>query len=260
MTEKVAQRGARAPGSTSGGQAVSHLSVREREAMGKDARVRAHRASQAEFEPTSSRPDPVELLEGQSQGRVQELVPIRYGRMLVSAFTFYRGAALLMASDLATTPNSGLKVQLCGDAHLSNFGLFASPERALMFDVNDFDETLPGPWEWDVKRLAASAVIAARDQEFTAKEARTAAIEVGASLPTGDGTTSRNVHARRLVLPHRCCAAARRPSDGSPHHRVEGRQAHGKAQQEGSWTRPVPGTACRPSANSLRWSTASAGS
>ncbi len=181
MTEKVAQRGARAPGSTSGGQAVSHLSVREREAMGKDARVRAHRASQAEFKPTSSRPDPVDLLEGQSQGRVQELVPIRYGRMLVSAFTFYRGAALLMASDLATTPNSGLKVQLCGDAHLSNFGLFASPERALMFDVNDFDETLPGPWEWDVKRLAASAVIAARDQEFTAKEARTAAIEVGAA-------------------------------------------------------------------------------
>ncbi len=181
MAEKVVQRRARAPESTGGGQALSHLSVRERAAMGKDARVRAHRASQAEFEPKSSRPDPVELLEGQSQGRVQELVPIRYGRMLVSAFTFYRGAALIMASDLATTPNSGLNVQLCGDAHLSNFGLFASPERALMFDVNDFDETLPGPWEWDVKRLAASAVIAARDREFTAKEARTAAIEVGAS-------------------------------------------------------------------------------
>jgi uncharacterized protein (DUF2252 family) len=101
--------------------------------------------------------------------------------MLVSAFNFYRGAALLMASDLATTPRSGLDTQVCGDAHLSNFGLFASPERALMFDVNDFDETLPGPWEWDVKRLAASAVIAARDREFTDKEARTAALAVGAS-------------------------------------------------------------------------------
>ena len=99
--------------------------------------------------------DSVGLLLGQAQSRVQELVPMRYGRMLVSAFTFYR-AALLMASDLATTPNSGLNVQLCGDAHLSNFGAFASPERPLMFDVNDFDETLPGPWEWDVKRLAAS--------------------------------------------------------------------------------------------------------
>ncbi len=110
-----------------------------------------------------------------------ELVPIRYGRMLVSPFTFFRGAALIMASDLATTPSSGLRVQVCGDAHLSNFGLFASPERKLMFDVNDFDETLPGPWEWDLKRLAASVVIAARDQEFTAKEARTAAIEVGES-------------------------------------------------------------------------------
>ena len=109
-----------------------------------------------------------------------ELVPIRYGRMLVSPFTFFRGAALVMASDLASTPRSGLTAQICGDAHLSNFGLFASPERALMFDVNDFDETLPGPWEWDVKRLAASVVIAARDREFTAKEARTAALEVGA--------------------------------------------------------------------------------
>ncbi len=181
MAEKVAQRRGTTATPTGEGQSVSHLSVRERATIGKDARDRAHRASQAVFEPTPSRPDPVALLEGQSKGRVPELVPIRYGRMLVSAFTFYRGAALIMASDLATTPNSGLKVQLCGDAHLSNFGLFASPERTLMFDVNDFDETLPGPWEWDVKRLAASAVIAARDREFTAKEARTAAIEVGAS-------------------------------------------------------------------------------
>ena len=161
--------------------AVPHLTFAERGKLGKEARARAPRSSQAEFSPGPNRPDPVSLLERQATTRVSELVPIRYGRMLVSPLTFFRGAALIMASDLATTPRSGLNAQVCGDAHLSNFGLFASPERKLMFDVNDFDETLPGPWEWDLKRLAASVVIAARDREFTAKEARTAAIEVGAS-------------------------------------------------------------------------------
>ena len=112
------------------------------------------------------------LLEQQGVSRVPELVPIRYGRMLVSPFTFYRGAALIMASDLAATPRSGLPVQVCGDAHLSNFGVFASPERQLMFDINDFDETLPGPWEWDVKRLAASFEVAGRDRGFTPEERR----------------------------------------------------------------------------------------
>ena len=162
------------------GQTEKHLSIDQRVNIGKEARARASRSSQAEFVSGPDRPDPVALLERQAATRVPELVPIRYGRMLVSPFTFFRGAALVMASDLASTPRSGLQAQICGDAHLSNFGLFASPERALMFDVNDFDETLPGPWEWDVKRLAASAVIAARDREFTAKEARTAAVEVGA--------------------------------------------------------------------------------
>jgi len=128
------------------------------------------RADHAKFEPPPSRADPVALLERQAKTRVPELVPIRYGRMLVSPFTFYRGAALIMANDLASTPRSGLNVQCCGDAHLSNFGVFASPERRLMFDVNDFDETLPGPWEWDVKRLAVSMLIAARDNGFSAKE------------------------------------------------------------------------------------------
>ncbi len=161
--------------------AVPHLTAEERVKLGKEARTRAPRSSQAEFSPATNRPDPVGLLERQATTRVPELVPIRYGRMLVSPFTFFRGAALIMASDLATTPRSGLTAQVCGDAHLSNFGLFASPERKLMFDVNDFDETLPGPWEWDLKRLAASVVIAARDREFTDKEARTAALEVGAS-------------------------------------------------------------------------------
>jgi uncharacterized protein (DUF2252 family) len=150
--------------------AVRHLSVAEHVARGKAARKEVPRAGHASFEPLSTRADPVELLERQAKTRVPELVPIRYGRMLVSPFTFYRGAAMIMAYDLAATPRSGLTVQCCGDAHLSNFGVFASPERRLMFDVNDFDETLPGPWEWDVKRLAASMLIAARDNGFRAKE------------------------------------------------------------------------------------------
>jgi uncharacterized protein (DUF2252 family) len=150
--------------------AVPHLSVAERVARGKAARKEVPRSGHALFEPLSTRADPVELLERQAQTRVPELVPIRYGRMLVSPFTFYRGAALIMAHDLAATPRSGLNVQCCGDAHLSNFGVFASPERALVFDVNDFDETLPGPWEWDVKRLAVSMLIAARSNGFRAKE------------------------------------------------------------------------------------------
>ncbi len=150
--------------------AVPHLSVAEHIARGKAARKEVPRADHAVFEPLSTRADPVELLERQAKTRVPELVPIRYGRMLVSPFTFYRGAAMIMAHDLAATPRSGLTVQCCGDAHLSNFGVFASPERRLMFDVNDFDETLPGPWEWDVKRLAVSMLIAARDNGFRAKE------------------------------------------------------------------------------------------
>ena len=150
--------------------AVPHLSVGERVARGKAARQEVPRAGHALFEPLPTRADPVELLERQARTRVPELVPIRYGRMLVSPFTFYRGAASIMAHDLAGTPRSGLTVQCCGDAHLSNFGVFASPERKLVFDVNDFDETLPGPWEWDVKRLAVSMLIAARSNGFKAKE------------------------------------------------------------------------------------------
>ena len=139
-------------------------------ALGKAARTAVPRSSHADFEPSPTRPDPVALLEEQATSRVQELVPIRYGRMLVSPFTFYRGAALIMASDLAGTPRSGLTVQACGDAHLSNFGVFASAERTLVFDVNDFDETLPGPWEWDLKRLAASMVVAGRERGFSDTE------------------------------------------------------------------------------------------
>jgi uncharacterized protein (DUF2252 family) len=152
------------------GAPVAHPSVAERVARGRAARREVPRRGHAVFEPSSTRPDPVGLLERQAQTRVPDLVPIRYGRMLVSPFTFYRGAAMIMAHDLAATPRSGLAVQCCGDAHLSNFGVFASPERRLVFDVNDFDETLPGPWEWDVKRLAASMLIAARDNAFRPKD------------------------------------------------------------------------------------------
>lgn len=146
---------------------VPHLSVAERTARGKAARSEVPRSSHATFEPAADR-DPLALLQEQATTRVQELVPIRYGRMLESPFSFYRGAALVMAGDLSATPRSGLLVQCCGDAHLSNFGVFASPERQLVFDCNDFDETLRGPWEWDVKRLAASLVIAAQHNGLSA--------------------------------------------------------------------------------------------
>ncbi len=163
---------------------VQHLTVAERIARGKAAREGVPRSSHAVFEPSPQRPDPIALLERQAATRVPELVPIRYGRMLVSPFTFYRGAAMIMASDLASTPQSGLTVQCCGDAHLSNFGVFASPERRLMFDINDFDETLPGPWEWDVKRLAVSMLIAAQYNGFAASDQERVVLDTVAEYRT----------------------------------------------------------------------------
>jgi uncharacterized protein (DUF2252 family) len=150
-----------------------------RRAYGRAARARTPRSSHASWSPPDDRTDPVSLLEEQATTRVADLVPIRHGRMMVSPFTFYRGAALLMAADLARTPRSGLTVQLCGDAHLSNFGLFASAERNLVFDINDFDETHPGPFEWDVKRLVASFEIAARHLGFTDEERRAILLAAG---------------------------------------------------------------------------------
>ena len=149
---------------------VPHLTVAERAALGKAARAIAPRAGHGEWEPGADRRDPVELLEEQAASRVPELVPIRYGRMLVSPFTFFRGAAYPMAADLAGAPRTGLEVQLCGDAHLSNFGVFGAPDRRLVFSINDFDETLPGPFEWDVKRLVASFAVAGRDRGFDATQ------------------------------------------------------------------------------------------
>jgi uncharacterized protein (DUF2252 family) len=151
---------------------LGQMAPAERAVRGKEARAAVPRESHETFDPGPGRPDPLALLAEQATSRVPELVPVRWGRMMVSPFTYYRGAALPMASDLATTPVSGLPVQACGDAHLSNFGVFGSAERRLVFDVNDFDETLPGPWEWDVKRLAASMEVAARDNGYEGKECR----------------------------------------------------------------------------------------
>ena len=153
---------------------IEHPTVEERSARGKAARRQVALSSHAGWVPAGDRPDPVALLAEQDATREADLVPVRHGRMMVSPFTFYRGAAKIMATDLKDTPTAGLDVQLCGDAHLSNFGVFASPERTLLFDLNDFDETLPGPFEYDVKRMAASFMIAARNNGFAVTDARAA--------------------------------------------------------------------------------------
>src|ERR1700747_2452580 len=151
---------------------VAHPSTDDRRATGGQARERTPPRVHAGWVPAGARPDPLPLLEEQNATREPDLVPVRHGRMMASPFTFYRGAAKIMATDLKDTPRAGLKVQLCGDAHLSNFGVFASPERTLLFDLNDFDETLPGPFEYDVKRMAASFTIAGRNNAFTKGETR----------------------------------------------------------------------------------------
>jgi uncharacterized protein (DUF2252 family) len=153
-------------------EAASYQQRRER---GRDARRAVPRGGHADWTPAPDRPDPIDLLEAQDRDRIPDLIPIRYSRMMASPFAFMRGSAIVMAQDLASTLQTGIKAQLCGDAHLMNFGAYASPERALLFDLNDFDETLPGPWEWDVKRLAASLVVAGRDNGFDASDCRDAA-------------------------------------------------------------------------------------
>jgi uncharacterized protein (DUF2252 family) len=151
---------------------TSAPSIAERSAAGRALRQQTPRASQAAWAPTADRQDPAAILAAQDESRVSDLVPVRYRRMLASGFTFYRGAAAIMAADLSAAPVSGLRVQLCGDAHLSNFGAFEAPDRQLVFDINDFDETLPGPFEWDVKRLAGSLAIGGRDRNFDQRRRR----------------------------------------------------------------------------------------
>ena len=177
---RTGARRTRAAGSGANGK-VSHRSLGERAALGKAARAKVPRNVHGEWFAPPGRRDPVEMLEAQAATRVRELVPIRYGRMEVSPFTFYRGAAYLMAADLERSPRTGLDVQLCGDAHLSNFGGFAAPDRRLVFDVNDFDETLPGPFEWDLKRLVASFAVAGRDLGFHADQRRAVNLDVARS-------------------------------------------------------------------------------
>ena len=164
------------PPSTSKPVAVSRASLAELHAMGKSLREKCPRHSHAEWKAPDNRPDPLRLLEQSNKGRIPELIPIRHGRMVRTPFTFYRGAALNMAADLARTPTTGIRVQACGDCHLLNFGAYATPERRLLFDINDLDETLPAPWEWDVKRLAASVVLACRNDGFSHGDTRDAVL------------------------------------------------------------------------------------
>ena len=218
---------------------VEHLTVAERVARGQAARADVPRSAHAEFDPGPERPDPVALLESQAKTRVPELVPIRYGRMLVSPFTFYRGAALIMAADLATTPTTGLRAQLCGDAHLSNFGVFGTPERRMDFDVNDFDETLPGPFEWDVKRLAASLEVAGRDRGFADADrervVRACAASYRSAMAGFAGQSNLEIFYARLDVDEvfaRYQATVPRKWSSAPRR---------------GWPRRAPRTACRPS-------------
>jgi uncharacterized protein (DUF2252 family) len=168
--------------------AAGRRSVTERRAMGTEAAVQVPPQAHRGWEPAAGRRSPVAVLAAQEQDRLSDLVPVRHGRMMISPFTFYRGAAAVMAEDLKSTPVAGLPAQLCGDAHLTNFGVFGSPERRLVFDVNDFDETLPGPFEYDVKRMVASFVIAARDNGFSASDAKAAAFTATAAYRTAMAT------------------------------------------------------------------------
>ena len=180
----------------------------ERLAAGQLLRDRVPRASHAGWKAPTARLDPVEILEESNQGRLPELVPLRYGRMLHSPFTFLRGSAALMAYDLATTPTTGIRVQACGDCHLLNFGLFATPERHLVFDVNDFDETHPAPWEWDLKRLVVSFAIAARENQLSDAAGSSGGHGVRACLSRPPACVCPDEPSRRLVSTHRC---------GNPH-------------------------------------------
>src|SRR5262249_35960988 len=173
---KPSQHRPRRSSSVTARSLVSYPSLDDLYEEGKSLRKKCPRKSHAVWKPPHDRPDPVRLLQESNKGRIPQLIPIRHGRMMQTPFAFYRGAALNMAADLGSTPATGLQVQACGDAHLLNFGVFATPERREIFDINDLDETLPAPWEWDVKRLAASFVLACRDNGFSEDTARDAAL------------------------------------------------------------------------------------
>jgi uncharacterized protein (DUF2252 family) len=189
-----------------GQRSEGFLTVEQRKELGRAARKRVQRSALGDYSPLDGERDPVAIITGEDVGRVESLIPIKYGRMLTSPFAFYRGAAALMAHDLDRGAHSGLTAQLCGDAHLSNFGLFAAPDRRLIFDCNDFDETLPGPWEWDLKRLAASIVVAARSIGATGDEAAAAARDASANYRARirelAGMTNLEVWHQRMEVDH----------------------------------------------------------
>jgi hypothetical protein len=223
---------------------VSHPTLEERHAAGRAARERAPRSDLEGWKPATNRPDPVGLLEAQNETREPDLVPVRHGRMMVSPFTFYRGTAAIMAADLKDLPRAGLVVQLCGDAHLSNFGVFASPERTLVFDLKDFDETLPGPFEYDVARLAASFVIAARNNGFSASDGRdagTASIAGYRQAMRGFADMARSMCGTHASMPKR--SSRRRPLARA---RASGRSS---LERRRRCRRPERRTACRPFRN-----------
>jgi Uncharacterized protein conserved in bacteria (DUF2252) len=273
---------------------VAHPSIDQRRTIGRQARDRTSPASHSKWRPAADRPDPVALLEEQNVTREPDLVPVRHGRRLVSPFTFYRGAAKIMAADLAGTPVAGLDAQLCWDAHLSNFGAFASPERRLLFDLNDFDETLPGPFEFDVKRMAASFTVAARNnglskaetyavtrasvtsyREAMAEFAQMRTMDIWYAhldedqLMTAAGLASPSCGGKRQRRRRRRKATSE-PGGRRQRRRIKSRRS-GTCRRTGTrsaprggrrrhWTRRVPGTACRPCLNSASWPMASTGS
>ncbi len=258
---------------------VTHPSLDERQAAGRQASDHTPPSSHSGWHPAADRPDPVALLEEQDLTREQDLVPVRHGRMMVSPFTFYRGGAKIMAADLKDTPVAGLGAQLCGDAHLSNFGLFASPERRLLFDLNDFDETLPGPFEYDVKRMAASFTIAARNNGFSKADARAATQASVTAYREAMADVRADADDGHLVLPSgRGRADGRDPQRGGgdeegekPRKSRARRRGRGRRRTRSrrSWPsgqrrrrgrsprRRTPGTACRRCPSSANRSTGS---
>ena len=243
---------------------IPHPSVEDRRARGLAARDRAPLSSHTPWAPAADRPDPVGLLQEQNLTREPDLVPVRHGRMLVSPFTFYRGAATIMAADLDGTPTAGLQVQLCGDAHLSNFGLFASPERELLFGLNDFDETLPGPFEYDVKRLAASFTIAGRNNGFAKVDTRAVTrASVAAYREAMAGFAQMGALGGLVCAPgptrsccRRCAAPPRAPRPRSKPRRPGGPRRKPRRRSP----RRTPATACRPCRSSASWWMAATGS
>ena len=247
---------------------VPFPSAAEQRAAGTEARTRVPVSAHAGWAPATDRPDPVAVLAEQNQTREQDLVPVRHGRMMASPFTFYRGAAAIMAADLAPTPTARLHVQLCGDAHLSNFGLFGSPERRLVFDLNDFDETLPGPFEYDVKRMAASFTIAARNNGFTTAQGRDiTAASVRAYREAMDSFARMSTmelwyaHLAETDIRTQLDQARTAPSTARKARRARtASPRRSRPRGRRRCPRRTPGTACRPCPNWVNRSTAATGS